>query len=61
VIVLGTHNYRLAAGASEEITIALDKTGRDDVKHASRKHPLSLSLSASTIGASIAKLHSSVT
>jgi hypothetical protein len=61
VILLGTHKYDLAAGASDEITIALDKTGRKDIEHASRKHPLSLSLSASTIGVSIVKHDSSVT
>lgn len=61
VIVLGTHKYDLSAGASGETTVALEKTGRKDIKHASRKHPLSLSLSASTIGASIVTLRSSVT
>jgi hypothetical protein len=60
VILLGTHNYDLAAGASDETTIALDRTGRKDVTHASRSHPLSLSLSASTSEAGIVTLRSTL-
>ena len=60
VILLGTHSYDLAAGASDETTIALDRTGRKDVKQASRSHPLSLSLSASTSEAGIVTLRSTL-
>jgi hypothetical protein len=60
-VVLGTHSFTLTTGASDETTISLDKTGRNDLKNASHKHPLSLSLTGSATGATSVTLHGSVT